>query len=205
MGKISTATAGGLADALFSSVQRKVLALLFGRPERDYSTSDVIRFAKSGTGAVHRELARLAASGLVTVTQIGNQKRYRANPESPVFDELRGIVLKTAGLADPLREALSPLADRIDAAFVYGSVAAGRDRADSDIDLMVVGDDLAYAEVYDALRQAEEQLGRSVNPTVASAAALRRKIATGSAFAKNLSRQPRLMVLGSDDVVRSPP
>ncbi len=136
----------GLAEALFSSVQQRVLALFFGRPDRELSTSDVIRLAKSGTGAVHRELRRLANSGLLKVTVVGNQRRYRANRESPIFEELHKLILKTAGLVEPLKKALSNYQDRIRTAFVYGSVARGEDTSRSDIDLLIIGDDLTYAD-----------------------------------------------------------
>src|ERR1700683_3040194 len=130
--------ATSLSNALFSNVQQRVLALIFGRPERSFYTNEIVRTIHSGSGAVERELSRLEQSGLVSVERIGNQKHFRANRESPIFDELRGIVLKTVGLADPLRQSLAPYINKIKAAFVYGSVAKGADTARSDIDLMVI-------------------------------------------------------------------
>jgi predicted nucleotidyltransferase len=189
----------GLAGALFSSVQQRVLGLLFGQPGRDFSTSDVIRHVSSGTGAVHRELARLAAAGILTVAKVGNQKRYRANPASPVFAELRGIVVKTVGVGDPIRAALGPLAGSIAAAFIFGSVARGEDTSASDIDLMVVSDALSHADLYAALEQAEQKLGRPVNPTVMTAAEWRGKRAAGSSFVTRINSQPKLFVVGSED------
>ena len=111
-----------MADALFAKVQQRVLGL-FGNPGRSFYANEVIGLAHSGTGAVQREMARLEAAGLVTATRIGKQKHYQANPASPVFAELRALVLKTFGLADVLREALTPVADRVRAAFVYGGGA----------------------------------------------------------------------------------
>src|SRR5437867_609450 len=128
----------GVADALFAKVQQRVLGVLFGNPRRSFYANEVTALARSGTGAVQRELRRLEASGLVTVTRVGNQKHYQANPGSPVFEELRALVLKTVGLADVLRAALAPVSRDIRAAFVYGSIAKGNDTAASDIDLMVV-------------------------------------------------------------------
>src|SRR5688500_9356142 len=93
-----------LSNALFSKVQQRVLGLIFGHPERSYYTSEIVRKVASGTGAVERELSRLQQSGLVSVERIGNQKHYRANQDSPVFEELRSLVLKTVGLAEPIRE-----------------------------------------------------------------------------------------------------
>src|SRR4051812_36487279 len=116
-----------LSSALFSKVQQRVLALIFGHPERSFYTSEIVRHVRSGTGAVERELSRLEQSGLVTAEWIGNQKHYRANQESPVFAELRGLVAKTLGVPETIREALRPHGSTITAAFIYGSVAKGSD------------------------------------------------------------------------------
>jgi predicted nucleotidyltransferase len=141
-------------------------------------------------------LTRLADSGLVNVTRVGNQKHYQANRDSPIFSELHGLMVKTAGLAVPLRTALSPLAKRIRAAFVYGSVAKGTDRAASDIDLMVIADELDYADVFSALQAAEGTLGRTVNPNVMSLAEWRRK-RKQAGFVSRIAGQPHLFVIGS--------
>jgi predicted nucleotidyltransferase len=188
----------GLADALFTPVQQRVLGLLFGQPERRFRSGELIRLAASGTGAVHRCLTRLAAVGLVSVEAVGNQKHYQANRSSPVFAELHGLVVKTFGLVAPLRAALAPLADRIVAAFVYGSVAGGADTAASDIDLMVIADGLHYADVYGALEPLEAQLGRAVNPNVMTLADWRRK-RREQGFVARVAGKPRLFVIGSDD------
>jgi predicted nucleotidyltransferase len=188
----------GLADALFSTTQQRVLGLLFGQPERSFYATELIGMTGAGSGAVQRELARLETSGLATVSRLGTQKHYRANPESPLFDELVGIARKTVGLAAPLREALAPLAPRIVAAFVYGSVAKRRDTSRSDIDLMVVGDKLTYAEVFGALESAGAKLGRSVNPTVYSRKELAKRLKTGNAFIKRVLEQPKVWVIGSE-------
>lgn len=190
--------ASGLADVLFTPVQQRLLGLLFGQPDRRFQSAELIRLAGSGTGAAHRLLTRLADSGLVNVTRVGNQKHYQANRDSPVFSELHGLVVKTSGLAGPLRAALSPLAKRIHAAFVYGSVAKGTDRAASDIDLMVIGDELDYADVFSALQAAEATLGRTVNPNVMSLAEWRRK-RKQEGFVSRIAGQPRLFLIGSDD------
>lgn len=155
-----------LADALFTKTQQRVLALLFGEPGRSFYTSELIDRIGAGSGAVQRELRRLAESGLVTVKRIGNQKHYQANPESPVFRELCGLVRKTVGLAEPIRESLEPLADRIRFATIYGSVARGVDTAASDIDLLIVADGVTLEEVYHVLAPVEEALGRKINPTL---------------------------------------
>ena len=192
-----------LADALFTKVQQRVLGLLFGNPERSFYANEIIALAQSGTGAVQRELARLQSSGLVTVQQIGRQKHYQANRASPVFEELRGLVLKTVGLADVLRAALAPLRDRIMAAFVFGSVAKGRDSAASDIDLMVVSDALSYADLFTALESAVESLGRPVNPTVYTRAELKRRIDEDNVFVGRVLAQNKIWVIGSADDIES--
>lgn len=190
-----------LSDALFTATQQRVLGCLFGQPDRSFSVSELIQTTAAGSGAVQRELARLAASGLLTREQVGNQKRYRANPASPIHDELASIVRKTFGLAVPLREALGPLADRLHAAFVYGSVAKGRDTASSDIDLMLVSDVLTYADAMAALHPLMERLGREINPTLYTRAELRKRIADGNSFVNRVLAQPRLWLIGSDDVL----
>jgi predicted nucleotidyltransferase len=188
-----------VASALFTPVQQRVLGLLFGQPERRFQSAELIRLAGSGTGAVHRQLQRLAAAGLVAVTRAGNQKYYAAQKESPVFPELHGLIVKTVGVVEPLRSALAPLASRIDLAFVFGSVAKGAERAGSDIDLLVVTDDLAYADVYAALETAERSLGRTVSPTVFTRTEWKRKRVRNDSFAARISAQRRLFVIGSDD------
>ncbi len=200
MGTISPkAPRSAVAAALFTPVQQRVLGLLFGQPERRFQSAELIRLAGSGTGAVHRLLQRLAAAGLVVVTRDGNQKYYAAQGQSPVFQELHGLILKTIGVVDPLRSALASLADRIDRAFVFGSVAKGTERAGSDIDLLVVTDDLAYADVFDALVPAEQTLGRTINPTVFTRAEWKRKRSRSDSFAARITAQRRLFVIGSDD------
>ncbi len=189
----------GLADALFSTTQQRVLGLLFGQPDRSFYATEMIALTAAGSGAVQRELARLEQSGLVTVSRLGTQKHYQANPNSPLFAELCAIVRKTVGLAEPLREALAPLAPRIVAAFVYGSVAKGGDTAASDIDLMVVSDSLTYADVFGALEPVTAKFARPVNPTVYSRRELGRRIKDGNAFVTRVLAQPKVWVIGTED------
>lgn len=193
----------GLADALFSNTQQRVLGLLFGQPERSYYATELIGLAGGGSGAVQRELARLAQSGLVTVRAEGSRRHYQANPESPLYQELIGIARKTVGLAGPLRDALQPLSRRIAAAFVYGSVAKRSDTARSDIDLMVVSDKIAYADVFEVLEPVQARLGRTVNPTVMSRRDLARRLQSGSAFARRVLEQPKIWVIGTEHDLRA--
>ena len=193
--------AASLADALFSGTQQRVLAWLFGQPERSFYATELIGLAGAGSGAVQRELARLAQSGLVTARAVGNQKHYQANPGAPIYAELCGIVQKTVGLAGPLREALAPLAERIRAAFVYGSVAKREDTSSSDIDLMLVSDDLAYSDLYAALEAASQRLGRTVNPTIYTPQELARRVKRKEAFTTRVLAQPKLWLIGDEDAL----
>jgi predicted nucleotidyltransferase len=189
----------GLADALFTPVQQRVLGLLFAQPDRRFQSAELIKLANSGTGAVHRQLGRLADAGLVTVMRTGNQKHYQANREAPVFLELHGLILKTVGVVEPLRVALAGFATRIRAAFVYGSSAKGTARARSDVDLMVVSDSVQYADIYAALNATERLLGRAVNPTVLTSSDWNAKRKRPDSFVGRIVRQPRLFVLGTPD------
>jgi predicted nucleotidyltransferase len=191
----------GLADALFAKVQQRVLGVLFGNPGRSFYVNEVIALARSGTGAVQRELGRLEASGLVTVSRVGNQKHYQANAGSPVFEELRALVLKTVGLADVLRAALAPMAKDIRAAFVYGSVAKGQDTATSDIDLMVISDRLTHADLFAVLEDATVRLGRKVAPTIYSTKELSRRVRQENAFVTRVLAQPKLWLIGDERVL----
>ncbi len=184
---------------MFTGTKQRVLGLLFGQPERSFYATELIGLAGIGSGAVQRELARLVQSGLVTVRSVGNQRHYQANPEAPLFAELCGIILKTVGLAEPLRAALEPLSGQIQAAFVYGSVAKRQDTAASDIDLMVISDSLSYGDTFTALEAVGARLGRPVNPTILSRRALARRVAEDSTFVTRVLSQPKIWLIGGAD------
>jgi predicted nucleotidyltransferase len=188
-----------VADALFSKVQQRVLGVLFGQPDRSFYTNEIIRLTSSGTGAVQRELAKLAEVELITLKQQGNQKQYQANQHAHLFSELRGIVLKTFGLVDVLREALSPVSSHIEFAFIYGSVAKQEDKVGSDIDVMLLGEGLSYAEIYPLLESAQMKLGRLVNPTCYSKGEWSRKRKEGNNFINQVTEQPKIFITGSED------
>ena len=190
-----------MADALFSGTQQRVLGLLFGQPTRSYYANELIALAGIGSGAVQRELTRLEQSGLVTARAVGNQRHYQANAAAALFSELCGIVQKTTGLADPLREALKPFASQIDAAFVYGSVAKGRDTASSDVDVMLISDDLTYGDVYPALEGVGARLGRPVNPTILSRKELSKRVKADSAFVTRTLSQAKVWLIGGKDAL----
>jgi predicted nucleotidyltransferase len=189
----------GLADALFSPVQQRVLGLLFGQPGRRFQSSEIIRLAGSGTGGVHRLLTRLAGAELITVTRQGNQKHYQANRNSPVFAELHGLVVKTSAVVEPLKRALASKAKGIKAAFVYGSLAKGSATSSSDVDLLVISDTLRYPDIIEAIQPAELALARTINPTVLNSHEWRAKRAAAGSFASRIAKAPRLFVIGSAD------
>lgn len=190
-----------LAAALFTGTQQRVLGLLFGQPDRSFYATEVINLAGGGSGAVQRELARLAQSGLLTVRPVGNQKHYQANPESPIFAELCGIARKTVGLAEPLRAALAPLVGQIRAAFVFGSVAKRQDTATSDIDVLLLSDTLSYADLFAVLEDVGRLLGRPVNPTILSTRDLARRVRDGEAFITRVLAQPKVWLIGGEDAL----
>ena len=203
MGIIETSTLlqPTMADALFPKVRQRVLGVLFGNPGRSFYANEVIALAQSGTGAVQRELAALLDAGLLLMTKRGNQKHFQANAAAPVFAELRGLVLKTMGLADVLRAALAPLEAQISAAFVYGSVAKQQDTAQSDIDVLIVSSTLGYADVFGALESATTQLGRKVNPTLYTPDDIAKRIAQDNAFVTRVLQQPKIWLIGTEELL----
>lgn len=192
-----------LSDALFTTTQQRVLGALYGQPQRSFTVSELIASTGAGSGAVQRELAKLVASGLLTVRPIGNQKRYQADPVAPIHGELVGIVQKTVGLGEPLRAALQPLASKITAAFVFGSVAKRSDTARSDIDLMIVSGKLGYPAALTALADVEEKLGRKINPTIYSPMELTKRLKSDNAFVKRVLEQPKIWLIGGEDDLRA--
>lgn len=187
-----------MAAALFSKTQQSVLAILFGHPGQSYYTNEIIKRSGSGSGAVQRELSRLVRSGLVTVKSIGSQNHYQANPQAPVFTELRDIVHKTVGLVEPIKAALQPFLRNIELAFVYGSVAKRTDTAVSDIDLMIISDSLAYADVFPVLETVADKLQRSIQPTIYSMDELTIRIQSDRSFIKRVLEQPKIWIIGRD-------
>jgi len=189
----------GLAEALFSKTQRQVLGLLFGHPDKSFYANEIVRYAGVGIGTVQRELEKLSSVGLLTVKKLGNQKHYQANRTSPIFEELRGIVLKTFGVADVLLQVLENFRSQIVVAFIYGSVAKGTDKADSDIDVLIVSESLSYASIFSVMSEAEGTLGRTVNLTLYSPQEIQTKISADSSFLKRVLQQPKIFLIGTDD------
>ncbi|MGB3427593.1 MAG: nucleotidyltransferase domain-containing protein [Burkholderiaceae bacterium] len=190
-----------MADALFSRTQQRVLGILFGQPGRSFYTAEIIGLAAAGSGSVQRELARLAGVGLIVASRIGNQKHYQANRHSPLFEELTSIATKTFAVAEPIRAALKPLWKKLDAAFVYGSVAKKSDTSGSDIDLFLVSHELRYGDVLRAL--AMVNIGREVSPTLFSRAELEKRLKEDDGFVTSVLAQPKIWIKGSIDDLTS--
>ena len=181
-----------IADALFSRTQQRVLGLLFVNPDLSFYTKQIIRTTGMGTGAVTRELSRLVMAGLITMTPMGNQNHYQANPGSPLFEELCCIALKTFGVVDVLREALERELPRINYACIYGSIAKGTAHAESDVDLLVVSDELGFMELQQLLGTAEPVLQRPVNLSLYTFDEFNDKSQTS--FLKRMLEQPKLVI-----------
>lgn len=188
-----------IGDALFTKTQQRVLGLLYGKPDARFYANEIMRQANMGRGTVRRELDRLTSAGIIVVSREGNQLYYQANIETPIYSELLAIVRKTFGVADLIRTALRPLDDRIQIAFIYGSVAKASDVKTSDIDLMVVGKKLSYGDAMDVLMPLEQSLLRPINPTIYTFAEFKTKLKQNSSFLTRVLEQPKLWVKGCDD------
>jgi len=195
----SNGEALGLADALFTRTQQRLFALLFGQPDRTFLATALMRLADVGRGTVQRELKRLVDTGLVTASRLANQRHLKANPDSPIFDELVRIVGKTIGLAEPVRDALLKAGDGIRLAIIYGSVARRTDTAASDIDLLIVSDTLTLEEVYELIDPVERQLGRKISPIVLTSQEFRRRRRRENRFLSRALAGEHLVLIGTVD------
>ena len=187
-----------IGASLFGKGRRKVLGVLFSRPEQPMYLREIIGAVGSGQGQVQRELEQLHRAGLVLREKRANLVYYRPNPDAPIYDELKAIAFKTFGVADVLRELLKPLAKRIAVAFIYGSVARQEDTARSDVDVMVVGD-VKFSDVVLALSRAQVRLRREINPSVYSKAELRAKLKEKGGFLDRVVAGTKLFLIGNDD------
>lgn len=197
----TTDTAPSIAEELFGKTRQAILALLFCHSDEEYYLREIQRMTGAGMGAVQRELKRLVSLRLVTRRPRGNMVFYQANQESPVFDELHDLMVKTAGVADVLRDALSPIATRIETAFVYGSVAAGTETADSDLDVMVIGR-VGLREVVGALSEAADNIGREINPTVYPVAEFKERFKADHHFIKSVLDGAKIFLIGDQNELK---
>ncbi len=196
--KKSTMSAINLASSLFPKSRRAVLGLLLSHPARAFYLREIVELTGLGMGHLQRELARLVKAGIIGRTKQGRHVYFQAESTCPIFDELRGIVIKTLGVAEVLRQALLPLRDRICVAFLFGSLARGEERPDSDVDLMIVGD-VTLADVVHAIRDVEQTICRPVNPTVYPTEELTSKLIEGHHFLTKVVEAKKLMLIGTED------
>lgn len=186
-----------LGSVLFTDYRRRVLGLLLLHPEQRYYLREIARLTGTVPGTLTRELAKLASAGVLTVEKVGNQAHYSANRACPIFEELAGILRKTSGLVDVLADGLVPLAAQIEAAFVFGSMASGKGRTGSDVDLMVIGD-ADYAALVRQLHPLQEVLGREINPKLYARAEWQKLVAKKGAFVRDVMGKPKLFVIGNE-------
>lgn len=191
------------ASLLFGAYRRDALALLLLHPEESLHVREIARAIGKAPGTLLRELNALAAAGVLLRRPVGNQVHFQANPDCPIYEELRSILKKTVGVADVLREALAPLGSKVRAAFVYGSVAKGDERARSDLDVMVVGE-ASFGDVVAALAPAQASLRREVNPNVYPALEFRKKLAAGNPFLKRVLAEHKIFIVGGEDELGKP-
>jgi uncharacterized protein len=195
LGSLSSATR--TAPSLFGKTRQTLLALLYSRADEEHLQESLIQLAGLGRGTVQRELEFLSRAGVVRRTVRGRQVYFQADPDCPIYGELRSLVVKTAGVADALRAALAPLGGKIRIAFVYGSVAKGIERRASDVDVMVIGD-ASFAEFSDALGKAQKAIGREVNPSVYAPADFRTKLAAKQHFLRTVLRSEKIFLIGNE-------
>ena len=185
-----------ISFAIFTDSQSRLYVWLFGQPDRAFHLNELRRLTGLGSASLQRELNRLVLGGLVDVQAVGNLRRFQANPQSPVYVELVALTRKTLGTVPVLREALKPLQPKLMSAWVYGSVAKQTDTARSDIDLMLVGNDLLLSQVLATLEPAEAQLGRKINPSCYSLPEFERRRAEPDSFVNRVLSQPTLPLIG---------
>ena len=184
-----------LDGVLFGKTRRALLSLLFTHPDEAYYLRQLARLTGVGMGALQRELKTLSEAGIITVRVQGRQSFFQANPQCPVFEELKGLILKTSGAKDVLRAALVPMAGDIQVAFIFGSMARGGQTRQSDLDIMVVGN-VEFGQVVSALSLAQETLGREINPVVYSQDEFKSKAMQGINFFKRMMESSKLFVVG---------
>lgn len=182
---------------LFGKTRQALLSLLYTRADETHQQEDLIRLAALGRGTVQRELEFLVRAGVARRTVRGRQVYFEANPDSPIFKELRGIIVKTGGVADTLRIALAALANRINIAFIYGSIARGRERRSSDVDVLVIGD-VTFSETAEALARTQDAIGREVNPSVFPPAEFRAKLVAGNHFLGSVLKGEKIFLIGNE-------
>lgn len=184
--------------SLFGRTRSALLAMLYGHADQSFYLRQLVRAVGAGHGALQRELKHLTDMGLVVRRAQGNQVLYQANSQSPIFSEIKSLITKTVGIHDVIRSALVSLGSVIQIAFVYGSVARQNERANSDVDLLVLGN-ASFSDVVSVLGPAQRVLGREINPTVFPVSEFRSKLASGNHFLRSVMKEKRLFVLGTEN------
>lgn len=184
----------GIADALFTKSQQRVLGLLYSKTDRSFYLNEIVRHANMGRGVIKRELDKLSQAGILTMTPKGNQTHYQANSGNPIFKELKGIVVKTVGVAEIVKAALQPLlqSNQVWSAAIYGSIAKGTEHGESDVDLMIVADDVTYIDVMSLLEPAEQSLARSIHPQIYTSDEFKRRKEKDDHFVTSVLSQPTI-------------
>jgi len=187
-----------LSEIVFKEYRRRVLGLLLLTPDESYHVREIARLTGTVAGTLHKELTKLAEASVLLREPQGKQVYYRANTDCLIFEELASILRKTSGVKDILAEQLRPRSDDIKAAFVFGSVASGKATAESDIDILVIGD-LSFSDAVKALYPAQDALGREINPKVYNHNEWQKAIQEQSSFIKDVMEKPKLFLIGSKD------
>ena len=191
-----------LSSVLFTEYRSRVLGLLLLHPERSYYLREIARLTATVPGTLKREMDKLLEVDLLTVKKVGNQNHYQANRECPIYEDLSNVLRKTSGLSDVLITALLPLSEKIQSAFVFGSVASGKVNAKSDIDLMLIGE-VTYAEVVLLLHPLQEQLGREINPKIYADKEWSKLVKDNGAFVHDVLSKPKLFIIGNEQQLQS--
>jgi uncharacterized protein len=198
MGTEAVSSKSPLGETLFGQTRQRILALLFGRPDERFYQRRIIQSVGLGSGAVQRDLELLSRSGILTRTVEGRQTYFQANRQCLIFAELHSIVRKTFGAAQAIKKALESIADRIRVAFVFGSVAVGAETSASDVDVMVVGDNLSLTDVVSAIAEAQREIGREINPSVYPTEEFCRKLAEGQHFVSSVVAGRKIFLIGDE-------
>lgn len=190
-----------LSDVLFGEYRKRILGLLLLHPEQSYHVRELARLTNTSAGTLHKELSKLSDTGILQSKKVGNQQHYSANLQCPIFEELASIFRKTSGLADVIADALSGVKSQILFAFVFGSVARGEQQANSDIDVMVIGD-IGFGDVVSLLHGSQTTLKREINPVVYSVEDFKNRIEKNDSFIKEILIKPKLIIIGSENELR---
>lgn len=186
-----------ISASLFGKTRNAVLALLYSHVDERFYFRQIVRLIGTGLGALQRELKNLSKAGIISKSVQGNQIYYQANPDCPIFNEIKNLVMKTAGVRDILKNALIPLAERIRVAFIFGSIAKGNEHSNSDIDIIIIGN-VTFAEIVSALSHTQEVVRREINPVVYPTAEFRTKLTENNHFLKSILKEPKYFLIGDE-------